>query len=134
MYLSKLSAEQKDLFLDLSIHAANSDLKVTSEELDIIDEYCFEMRLEESRKEAMRDLDTVLQELKKITNEREQNMILIEICALLLGDGVYDTMEKDFVKKIQSIFEISDSKIERMLNSINQLLTIYYNLNELIEN
>ena len=134
MYLSKLSAEQKDLFLDLSIHAANSDLKVTSEELDIIDEYCFEMRLEESRKEVKRDLDTVLQELKKITNEREQNMILIEICALLLGDGVYDTMEKDFVKKIQSIFEISDSKIERMLNSINQLLTIYYNLNELIEN
>ena len=134
MYLSKLSAEQKELFLDLSIHAANSDLKVTSEELDIIDEYCFEMRLEESRKEAKRDLDTVLHELKKITNEREQNMILIEICALLLGDGVYDTMEKDFVKKIQSIFEISDSKIERMLNSINQLLTIYYNLNELIEN
>lgn len=133
MYLSQLDLKKKKLFLDLSIHAAMSNNNFDEEEKLIINSYCNEMGLQKGEYLATKDLDTVLHELKDICSPREVNIILIEITALIMGDGVYDTLEKDFMKRIQAAFEIADEKLENIILAINQLMKSYKMLNEVIE-
>lgn len=133
MYLSQLDLNKKKLFLDLSIHAAMSNNNFGEEEKLIVNSYCNEMGLQKSEYLATKDLDTVLHELKEICSPREVNIILVEITALIMGDGVYDTLEKDFMKRIQATFEISDEKLENTILAINKLINAYKMLNEVIE-
>lgn len=133
MYLSQLDLNKKKLFLDLSIHAAMSNNNFGKEEKLIVNSYCDEMGLQKSEYLATKDLDTVLHELKEICSPREVNIILVEITALIMGDGVYDTLEKDFMKRIQATFEISDEKLENTILAINKLINAYKMLNEVIE-
>ncbi|TYQ15703.1 UNVERIFIED_CONTAM: hypothetical protein Cloal_2186 [Acetivibrio alkalicellulosi] len=134
MYLSQLDLKKKELFLDLSIHGAMSNNNFAQEQKSIVDAYCNEMGLPKSNYSTKRDLDSVLIEIKDICSPREKNIVLIELMALILGDGIYDTMEKEFVKKIQNIFQVSDEKIEEVILSINNLMDTYKALDDIIEN
>lgn len=133
MYLTQLDLKKKKLFLDLSIHAAISNNSFDDEQKAIVDSYCIEMGLVKSKYSPSKGLDEVIQELKGTCTLKELNIILIEITSLIMGDGTYDMLERDFMKKIQFVFDISDEKIEKTLVAINQLLKAYKMLNEVIE-
>ncbi|MGN9163026.1 hypothetical protein [Clostridium sulfidigenes] len=133
MYLAQLDLNKKKLFLDLSIHAAMSNNNLGEEEKFIVNSYCNEMGLPKSEYLVTKDLDTVLHELKATCSPKEVNIILVEITALIVGDGVYDTLEKGFMKRIQATFEIADEKLENTILAINELTNVYKRLNEVIE-
>ena len=45
MFLNRLSNEQKELFLDLCIHASKADNDFAEDEKLVIDQYCDEMHI-----------------------------------------------------------------------------------------
>lgn len=133
MYLAQLDINKRELFLDLSIYGAISNNKFATEQKNIIDAYCVEMGLPESDYTPVRDLENVLKEIKDTCTTTELNIILIELTALIMGDGIFDTLEQDFMKKIQNAFGVSDEKIEKTFFAIKQLLKSYNMLNEILE-
>lgn len=133
MYLSQLDTEKQCLFLDLCIHAALANGVVTDEEKCAIDLYCIEMNLSQSDYIPKNALDDVLDALKKTCTPMEIRIIIIEISALIMSDGAYDSLENDFMKKIQEKFEISDEVVEETFTAINQLLKAYSMLNKVIQ-
>ncbi len=134
MFLSKFVLNKKKLFLDLSIYAAMSNGIFEDKEKLIIEEYCFEMSLDCNNYAPNKDLDVVLEELKNECTPEEISIIMIEILALIMGDGLYDDLEKDFMKKVQTEFALSDEKIKKAYEAIKELLVVYEKLNEIIIN
>ena len=99
MYLNKLNNEQKELFLDLSIHAAMSNNIFTDEEKVTVRQYCAEMNIAE-RYEAKLSNDEVLEKLSAISTKQEMRIVFMEITALVLSDNIFDEQEQAFVKKV----------------------------------
>ena len=118
MFLRELNEEAKDLFLDLSIYAAMANDICVDEEKVTIDDYCFELGINEVRYEASKPLEDVLKQIKGCCNTSEINIVMVEILALLMSDEVVDEKERDFVKKLQNVFEISEEKVEKMMTVV----------------
>ena len=131
MYLNKLTNEQKELFLDLCIHAAMADNKFVDEEKDIIIEYCLEMGIPE-RYEIKTALDDVIEKLSAVSTKKEMRIVYMEIMALLLSDRVFDEKEKVFVEKIATVAEITDEEKEMILNAVQELFVVYGNISSFI--
>ena len=131
MYLNKLTNEQKELFLDLCIHAAMADNKFVDEEKDIIIEYCLEMGIPE-RYEIKTAIDDVIEKLSAVSTKKEMRIVYMEIMALLLSDRVFDEKEKVFVEKIATVAEITDEEKEMILNAVQELFVVYGNISSFI--
>ncbi len=132
MYLSRLSNEAKELFLDLSIHAADANREFSDSEKNVIDSYCKEMDLPKSDYSAKRDLDEVLEGLKVCTNE-EKNIIFIEILGLLGSDDIYDVLEKNFISNLQKSFDFENGKLFEIMYALRQLKEIKAFFEQLIQ-
>lgn len=119
MFLSMLQDEKKELFLDLAIHAVNSNKNFAEEQKAVIAQYCSEMDMENIRMETSKDLNTVLEQLLEVCTEGETRIIAFEALGLLLSDNTYDDMEKAFFQEITHKLKISDSLADQMLVLIN---------------
>ncbi len=131
MYLNKLKSEQKELFLDLCIHAANVDDKFSDQEKETIQQYCAEMMIPE-RFEAKYSNEEVLEKLKAISYKNEMRIIFIEITALVLSDNVFDDKEKAFVDKIAELAELTEDDKKKIINLMKELYVVYNNLSGFI--
>ena len=117
MFLKRLSAEQKELFLDLCIHASTSNNNFTPDEKGKVIEYCEEMHIE-IRFDAQTSLAEASERLSEISTEQELRMIVLETAALLISDNTYDDDERNFfeslVKKLGMTKEDTDSVFEML--------------------
>lgn len=133
MFLAKLNQEQKEMFLELSIYAARSNNVLSDVEKEFISQYCLEMGIEKSGFETKTNLEELLEKIKEKSSETELNMIFFEILGLILSDKVFDDMEKDFMDKLLSKFEISDEFLKKSIELINSLSKLYVEVNNLID-
>jgi hypothetical protein len=120
MYLTNLNERQKELFIQLSIHAALANDILEDAEATLISEYCKEMAIENPGVEVKMDLKDVLLELKAISSEQELNIITFEIAALFVFDNEYDKDEKCFMNKLIQVFNIDKEKLKKMFDHINE--------------
>ncbi len=132
MYLNKLSGEQKELFLDLSIHAAKANNEFSEEEKSYIEQYCDEMQISPVRYESVNDIDSAVDKLIAVSAPTELKIITLELTALMLSDNNYDELEQKFMAKILSKTNLSNDEHDRMLRLLNNLSGIYGEINNLI--
>ncbi|MCM1330775.1 MAG: hypothetical protein NC253_15245 [Ruminococcus sp.] len=132
MYLNRLSNEQKELFLDLCIHASMSNNDFDEKEKEYIRQYCEEMQLDNVRYTAENELDAAVEKMIKISSETELKIVILELTALLLSDNEYDEMEKQFMEKMLTKASISSDVNNQIIASLKKLTDIYSEINSII--
>lgn len=132
MLLNKLSNEQKELFLDLCIHASMANNVFHDKEKEYIRQYCEEMQLNSVRYTAVNDVESTVNKMIEISSETELKIVVFELTALLLSDNEYDEMEKDFMEKMLVKANISSDLNNKMIEIINKLTDIYSEINTVI--
>lgn len=132
MYLNKLSSEQKELFLDLCVHASMANHVFHDKEKEYIKQYCEEMQLNKLRYTAVNDVESAINKMIEISSETELKIVIFELTALLLSDNEYDEMEKDFMEKMLVKANISNDVNTQIVNVIKKLTDIYSEINTLI--
>lgn len=131
MYLGKLNDEQKNLFLDLCIHGANSNNDFADDEKEMVNAYCTEMQIPVRYTEE-NDLDSCIDRLIQISSEEEIRAILIEITALILADDICDEQEEVFMQKFIKKTGISNDEYKRVSEMLARLSTLYKELNDFV--
>lgn len=131
MFLSRLSDVQKELFLDLCIHASMANNEFAQEEKNTIDQYCEEMRIK-ARYESNEDLETVTKKITEISNPTELRIIVLEISALIISDNVYDDFEKSFLEAFVQSIGISKKELDDVFELLDQLMLIYGDINRFV--
>ena len=132
MYLNKLSGDQKELFLDLCIHASMANNDFDEKEKEFIRQYCEEMQLDNIRYTAVNDIESTVNKIIEISSETELKIVILELTALLLSDNEYDEMEKQFMEKMLTKANISEEVNKKIIDIINKLTDIYSEINSII--
>lgn len=132
MFLSQLNSEQKDLFLDLCIYAAMANNDFEEEEKTVVDSYCEEMQLNETRYSAKLGFEEVVDRLIAVSSDTELRMISFEITALLLSDKRFDEFEKKFMSDFVSRINMTQKECDDMIDMIDRLTNIYDKIREFI--
>lgn len=132
MYLNRLSTEQKELFLDLCIHAAMANNDFADEEKNVIDQYCAEMQISQPRYTSEKAVDVVVEELKELSTPQEMKMILLEITALMLSDDVYDVEEQAFMKAFLDRIGFNKKILDEMVVLLQETRSLYRRIDCLI--
>lgn len=134
MYLNRLNPEQKELFIDLCIHAAMANNVFQDEEKKLVDQYCVEMQMPEPRYTANHDFDTAVSRIKEISTPQEIKMILLEITGIILADDVFDDDEQVFMNDFIQKINVSRECLDDMVNSLEKLKRLYVHIDALIAN
>lgn len=132
MFLNRLSSEQKDLFLDLCIHASMANNDFAEEEKLMIQQYCDEMQLSDVRYEANLDLDKSVSKLVEISSKPELKMITLELTGLILSDNKYDDFEKTFMHSFAEKAQISDDEYNEIFKVVNDLNDLYKKIGDIL--
>lgn len=124
MYLQELKAEQKELFLDLSILLSSSDNNFSIEEKSLIKQICAEMQIEE-RYTSTAKFDDIVNKLVDISTKKHKRIMLIELAGIILVDGEYSDEEKQFLDDVGKKFSIPKVEIEKMILRVSELYDVY---------
>lgn len=131
MFLNRLSNDQKELFLDLCIHASKANDDFSADEKFTIDQYCEEMHIP-VRYEEKHELSTLAQDLIKISSESDLKIILLETSALLLSDNKFDDFEKQFIEAFTKQIGLSQEQLDSVLSMLRELTGIYDKIGEFV--
>lgn len=132
MFLKMLSAEQKELFLDLCIHASKSNNNFTAEEKDKIIEYCEEMRIQ-IRFDEQTTLAEAADRLVAVSTEQELRMIILETAALIISDNVYDEEEQKFFNALTEKLGLAKEETDGIFDVLKELTSVYQKIYDFIE-
>ena len=131
MFLNRLEKEEKIAFLELAHYVARSDSNFSISEEDIINNYCFEMQIENI------DFDKsnfdLYNTLGKIKGARSQKIVLLEIMALIYSDNFLHEEERKVLEKILEEFNLSYQLATVYGEWAKVVLSMYVQGNALIE-
>jgi len=109
MFLNQIESEElKKSFLELTHYVAAVDGQISAKEQEFLDQYLFEMELEQFTPSNIPLADIV----KGIDDPIIQNIFFVEILALIFVDGQYNEEEKQVVREIRETFGYSEEKYE----------------------
>lgn len=123
MYLAGLTKEERELFLDLTLYAAEADDKVEQIEKRVVKSFCNEMNIE-YRDKAEHSLDNAISELSNSSEECKRS-IVVELGSLFFSDSEYSNEEKDFMKKIMTKFEIEEEEFQPIITAMQDIVKLY---------
>ena len=132
MYLNRLNNEQKELFLDLCIHASKANNDFADDEKEFIKLYANEMQLCDVRYEAKNKFEEAMAKLVSISSSIELKIVVFELTALILSDHQYDELESTFMSKVIRIAGIDTCKHKEMIEMLNEISMVYEKLNSII--
>lgn len=121
MFLSVLNDQEKELFLALSIHAANANGDFNEDEEELIKSYCYEMNIlffNPSKIATMDEITTYF----KASKEKTKRIIALELIGLLNVDGTYDEQEKCFSSQFFKQIGLKEEKIEEITDAVDEYL------------
>lgn len=133
MFLNLLNNEQKELFLDLAIKAAEANGVVALEEKNMLKAFSIEMQIP-ARYRTEKKTDEILDSLTRITNYKEKKIISFELIGILFSDGTYDNQEREFMNQILERSEIQMEVIEKMISVLAEYKSIYEKMYDLVLN
>ncbi len=131
MFLRPLSNDQKELFLNLALAAASANNLIEDSERLLLVAYADEMSIDVN-KASMMQMDEICRKLKQISNSKELNQIAFEIVGMMMIDNEYDKEEKTFILKMAEIFEIPQSRIDKMFSCANEYSALIKKINVLM--
>ncbi|MCR5249226.1 MAG: hypothetical protein K6E50_01320 [Lachnospiraceae bacterium] len=133
MLLCYLNEKAKEEFLMLAVKAAAVNGVIEKAEKDLIDEYCYEVKLPIKYDDI--DLGTSLEELfDRMRNYelRSKKIIVFEIICLLHIDGVFDEDEKNFAYDLIHHLDLSEEVAQDIFNVAENYIDVVTRVNESI--
>ena len=134
MYLALLNKEQKEIFLGLAYNLSNIDGDYSSPEQQMIESYCGEMNIEYSDSIAKVELNTIMENINKIFDNKSIKIVLFELIGLAMVDNNFDKSEYAFLNSIQNLFSVDSEFMSKAENYIKNYLDLQLNINTLILN
>lgn len=134
MYLALLNKEQKEIFLGLAYNLSNIDGDYSSSEQQMIESYCGEMNIEYSDSIAKVELNTIMENINKIFDNKSIKIVLFELIGLAMVDNNFDETEHAFLNSIQNLFSVDSEFMSKAENYIKNYLDLQLNINTLILN
>lgn len=131
MFLNRLSNEQKELFLDICLHASKADNEFADEEKLTIEQYCEEMHID-VRFEEQATVDEAAEKLLEISTPTDLKIILLETASLLLADNEYDESEKCFFESFTAKLGLTKEQLDGVFALLGELTEIYSKINEFV--
>lgn len=134
MYLALLNKEQKEIFLGLAYNLSNIDGDYSSSEQQMIESYCGEMNIKYSDSIAKVELNTIMENINKIFDNKSIKIVLFELIGLAMVDNNFDETEHAFLNSIQNLFSVDSEFMSKAENYIKNYLDLQLNINTLILN
>ena len=131
MFLNRLSNEQKEMFLDLCIHASKSNNNFDDDEKLIIEQYCDEMHIDVRFDEKL-TLQEIAEKLPTISSKSDIRIVLLETASLLLSDNIYDESEKQFFESFAEKAGVSREELDGLIKTLGELTEVYSKINDFV--
>ena len=131
MFLNRLSGEQKELFLDLCIHASKSNDNFDDAEKLVIEQYCDEMRIDVRFDEQHTEAE-IAERLLEISSPSDLRIVLLETASLILSDNFYDEDEKAFFEGFAAKVGVSKEELDSLVATLGELTELYARINEFV--
>ncbi|MCR5701149.1 MAG: hypothetical protein K6G76_03270 [Lachnospiraceae bacterium] len=129
MFLHLLNSEQKNLFMNLAIKAAEANGIVELEEKNMLKAYGIEMGIKPVYETDLKTTE-IIACLNDICDEKTRKVIVFEIIGIMISDSVYDETEKEFVYNLAESFSVTTEQQDKMY----ELLIEYSNVFRRISN
>ena len=121
MFLNELDFVEKEAFISLALHAAETNGTVADEEYQMIEDYCKEMDIAFFDARNIKALDEIVKTYAE-SSERCRKIVVLEIIGLMFADGGYDDKEKAFVENLANWLGVSPSDKKLIEDTIVKLL------------
>ena len=124
MFLNRLKSEQKKLFLELAIKAAEINGEIVFEEKNMLKSFAIEMNIAPcyTTEKSVKD---IVSEILEISSVQELKIILFEILGIIMSDAEFDEIEKKFMEDLVNSFGLPTEKITEMLTVIKEYESLY---------
>jgi len=123
MFLNRLDADEKLAFLQLAHYIARSDNNFNNDEKRVIATYCLEMQINDIEyNESNFNFENIL---SQIQNKKSQNIIVMEVMALVYADHLLHTNEKKIIDEIVEAFSMSEAQLDVSKEWAKSILSLY---------
>lgn len=119
MFLNQLENHHKKSMLDLVWLIINCDDDIDETELNMLENFKFEMRY--FAKPELRNLDEILVAFQG-ASRMIKRIVMLECAGMVLADDFVAEEEKEILNKIAKTFRIEESSISTTLDIVKQLL------------
>lgn len=123
MFLNQLNQKEKETFMSLSVHVANSNGILADEEKEMIQEYCREMGLDSFNVKDAVPMEDVLTVFKQ-SDLHIRKIVLFEILGLAYADGEYEDTEDDFIIQFATAIGLNKETVEEQETLLVEYLEI----------
>jgi Tellurite resistance protein TerB. len=117
MFLNMLSNDEKELFLDVAIKAAEANGEIAKEEKEMLHAFAQEMKIE-SRSTTNKDISEILKAFTENSSKQSMRIVVFELIGILFADSEFDDFEKEFLSKVTDSFGISIETRDEMISEI----------------
>lgn len=124
MFLDVLNKEEKDLFMDLAIKAAEANGEVATEEIRMLHAFASEMKIS-PRTESAKELSEILKELKEKSSKKSIKVITFELIGIFFADSEFDDAESNFLNTVTTTLGIENDIVKEMIAEINDYSAIF---------
>ncbi|WP_312060804.1 hypothetical protein [Anaerotignum sp.] len=132
MYLSLLSKNEKELFLNLAYEFSLIDGDYGIEEQQMIESYCNEMQISSTNLKQSNSLSSVTDVIAQESSIRNKKIIIFEIIGLAMSDGKYDDKEKDYIYELIQKFMLNDNLSLQCEEVISEYISLQHKINSLV--
>lgn len=129
MFLNQLTPLEKEAFVSLGVNAAKANGEFATEERAMIKEYCKEMEIPFFDAEEAKTADDI-ESVFKTSTESHKRIALFELLGLMVADGSYDNMEKDFVLDFATKVGLSENDIYKLYELLKKYLDLVKEISE----
>ena len=132
MFLSKLTREKQEAFLNLAYTMVYADGRLDAAEKKLFDTYKLEIEDADLSKAHAVDFAEGLKIFDDLS-DKEKAGIFYELYAIALIDESYPDEEKILVDTMQKHFGITDAKMQEMRDGLKKLTDAYINIAKIVE-
>lgn len=132
MFLSKLTREKQDAFMNLAYTMVYADGRLDAAEKKLFDTYKLEIEDADLSKAHAVDFAEGLAAFDD-SSVVEKTGVFFELYAIALIDEAYPEEERVLVDTMQKRFGITDAKMQEMREGLKALTDAYANLAKIVE-
>lgn len=132
MFLSKLTREKQDAFMNLAYTMVYADGRLDAAEKKLFDTYKLEIEHADLSKAHAVDFSEGLAAFDDSSVE-EKTGVFFELYAIALIDESYPEEERILVDIMQKRFGITEAKMQEMRNGLKMLTDAYANLAKIVK-
>lgn len=133
MFLNALNPLEKNNFMKLAVLIIKANGVIEESEKQILSVYANEMQIPICNFDEHDDTDKIIKKFKIDSTIQAKRIVFLELLALALADGNYDTEEKALLQQLADAFEFEKTFIEQAINLEDAYMSTYMSLVNLIE-